>query len=189
VQATAVFRITRDADIAIQDDDASDLLHVVEEAVLGRRRQSAVRLEISSGADERIRRWLTANLHVEADDIYEIDGMLDATALWAIANRSGFESLKVPDWPPQPPRDLVGTEPDAVWQVLQEGDVMLFHPYESFDAVVQLVERAADDPNVLAIKQTLYRHQRRLADRAGAPAGRGKRQGSDGPGRVKSPFR
>jgi polyphosphate kinase len=156
-QASAVFRITRDADIAIQDDDASDLLHVVEEAVLGRRRQSAVRLEISSEADERIRRWLISNLHVQTDDIYEIDGMLDATALWTIANRSGFESLKVPDWPPQPPRDLVGTEPDAVWHALQEGDVMLFHPYESFDAVVQLVERAADDPNVLAIKQTLYR--------------------------------
>ncbi|MBN2022072.1 MAG: polyphosphate kinase 1 [Pirellulales bacterium] len=155
VQATAVFRVTRDADVAIQDDEAGDLLQSVERAVLDRRRRAAVRLEISSGAEPRLRRWLTGWLGLSADDVYEIDGMLDARALWEIANRPGFENLKSPDWLPQPPRDLIGQ--DDPWQAMQEDDVLLFHPYESFDPVVHLVEQAAIDPAVLSIKQTLYR--------------------------------
>jgi polyphosphate kinase len=155
VLSAAVFRITRDADVTIQDDDASDLLHVVEEAVLGRRRRGAVRLELSAGSDPRIRQWLTTWLQLGEEEIYEIDGMLDATALWSIANRPGFDPLKAPDWPPQRPQDLIGVE--DLWETLQERDVLLFHPYESFDPVVQMLERAADDPDVLAVKQTLYR--------------------------------
>lgn len=155
VLATATFRITRDADVAIQDDDASDLLNVVEEAVLARRRRAAIRLEISARPDPRLRAWLEQWLELLPDEIYEIDGMLDATALWAIANRPGHEELKYPEWTPQPPQDLIGAE--EFWQVLQERDVLLLHPYESFDAVIKLVEDAARDPHVLAIKQTLYR--------------------------------
>ena len=155
VLATAVFRITRDADIAIQDDDASDLLHAVEEAVVTRRRRGAVRLEISADADPRILDWLKTSLLVGQEEIYEIDGMLDAGALMSLASQSGFDTMKAPDWPPQTPQDLLGV--DDVWQALQERDVLLFHPYESFEPVIQLLERAADDPNVLAIKQTLYR--------------------------------
>ncbi|NLX98489.1 MAG: polyphosphate kinase 1 [Rhodopirellula sp.] len=155
VLATAVFRITRDADIAIQDDDASDLLQTVEEAVLARRRRSAIRLEISARPDARIKQWLKQWLQVRSDDIYEIEGMLDASALMELATRSGFEAHKAPDWPPQPPRDLIDAE--DLWQTLHERDVLLFHPYESFDPVVQMVRLAAEDPGVLAIKQTLYR--------------------------------
>jgi len=155
VVATTVFRLTRDADVAIQDDDASDLLNVVEQAVLGRRRRAAVRLSISAGPDARLRKWLVDTFELDEEGVYEIESMLDATALWEIANLPGYESLKIPDWPPQPPRDLIGA--DDLWQVLKERDVMLFHPYESFDPVVQLVQQAAKDPDVLAIKQTLYR--------------------------------
>ena len=155
VLATVLFRITRDADIAIQDDDASDLLQTVEEAVLARRRRAAVRLEISAHADSRLKTWLKEWLQIRGEDIYEIEGMLDATALMELANRPGFESLKAPDWSPQPPGDLLDTE--DLWQTLQERDVLLFHPYESFEPVIQLLQRAAEDPSVLAIKQTLYR--------------------------------
>jgi polyphosphate kinase len=155
VLATGIFRITRDADVAIQDDDASDLLHVVEEAVLGRRRRAAVRLEISAHADPRLKQWIQLWLQVDSEDVYRINGMLDATSLWELAGRQGFENLTRPEWTPQPAADLLGD--DDLWQVLGDRDVMLFHPYESFDPVVQLVERAADDPKVLAIKQTLYR--------------------------------
>ena len=155
VVAKTVFRLTRDADVAIQDDDASDLLNVVEQAVLARRRRSAVRLSISADPDRRLKKWLVDTLDLRSESVYEVEGMLDAAGLWEIADLPGYESLKAPDWPPQAPRDLL--EVDDLWQALRERDVMLFHPYESFDSVVQLVQRAAEDPDVLAIKQTLYR--------------------------------
>jgi polyphosphate kinase len=155
IQTTAFFRITRDGNVAIQDDDASDLLHVVEEAVHARQRRGFVRLEMSDGVDSRIEAWLCNYLQLSQDDVYRIDGMLDAASLMSVANRPGFDALKVPEWSPQPPADLLGV--DDLWQTLQERDVLLFHPYEGFDPVVQLVERAAADPDVLAIKQTLYR--------------------------------
>jgi polyphosphate kinase len=155
VAATAVFRITRDADVAVHDDDASDLLQAVEEAVLARRRRAAVRLELSAGADQRISRWLTDWLGLDAQDVYEAEGMLDAAALMELVERPGHEGLKLADWPPQPPRDLIGQE--DLWAAVQDHDVLLFHPYESFEPVVQLLKLAADDPQVLAVKQTLYR--------------------------------
>jgi len=153
--ATAKFRITRDADVEVLEDEAGDLLHAVEEAVLARRRGSAVRLELSAGADERLKGWLTSWLALAEDDVYEIDGMLDASALMEIVGYGGFEELKIPDWPPQTPRDLIG-EGD-LFSTLQDRDVLLMHPYESFDSVVRLLSEAAEDPNVLAVKQTLYR--------------------------------
>jgi len=155
VVATATFRITRDADVEIQDDDASDLLAVVQQAVLARRRRSAVRLEISARPDRRIKKWLADWLELTPDDIYEINGILDARALGQIAGLPGFDHLRLPEWPPQPPADLAHS--DDLWQTLQERDVLLFHPYESFDPVIELVQKAAEDPHVLAIKQTLYR--------------------------------
>lgn len=155
IKSTAVFRITRDADVAIQDDDAVDLLQVVEEAVLARRRRAVVRLEISARPDPRLKRWLAGRLQIRGEDIYEIDGMLDAKSLWDLVSREGFEHLSAPEWPASTPRDLL--ESENLWQTIREHDVMLFHPYESFDPVVQLIEQAADDPHVLAIKQTLYR--------------------------------
>ncbi len=157
VLATAVFRITRDADVAIQDDDASDLLHLVEEAVRARRRRAVVRLEISAGADPRILQWLKQNLSLRDAEVFEISGMLDATGLFALSARPELAPLAAPDWPPQQPQDLLGTQDEQIWEVLQQRDVLLFHPYESFDPVVRLLELAADDPKVLAIKQTLYR--------------------------------
>jgi len=155
VLATAVFRITRDADVAVQDDDAGDLLQAVEEAVLARRRRAAVRLELSAGADPRIEKWLADWLRIQPDQVYETQGMLGAAALMELVNRPGFEALKAADWPPQPPRDLIGA--DDLWAALQDHDVLLLHPYESFEPVVRLLQQAAEDPQVLAIKQTLYR--------------------------------
>ncbi len=155
VAATTLFRVTRDADVAIQDDDASDLLNVVEEAVRERRRRAAVRLEVSANADPRLMSWLSQHTELHDEEIYAVDGILNAAALMEIANRRGYDSLKVPNWLPQPPADLLGSE--DLWQTLQDRDVLLFHPYESFDPVIQLLQQAADDPNVLAIKQTLYR--------------------------------
>ena len=151
----AYFRITRDADVAIQDDEANDLLRVVEKAVLNRRRRSAVRLEISTKPDPRLKKWLVHYLQLRTAEVYEIDGMIDATALMEIAGRGGMEDIKNPDWPPQQPQDLIGT--DDLWRSIRDHDILLFHPYESFDPLIQIMEQAAEDTHVLAIKQTLYR--------------------------------
>ena len=160
VLATAVFRITRDADVTVHDDAAGDLLHSVEEAVLARRRRAAVRLELSGSPDRRIKKWLADWLGLRAEDVYQVQGMLDTAAVMKLVNRPGFEALRTAEWPPQPPRDLIrsGAPEEAdLWAALQDRDVLLFHPYESFQPVVQLLQQAAEDPQVLAIKQTLYR--------------------------------
>jgi len=155
VKAATVFRLTRDADVPVTDDDAADLLQLIEEAVRSRRRQGVVRLSLSAHADPRLRDWLKQWCEVGDDDVYEVDGLLDAAALFEIVNRPGFDALREPDWPPQTPRDLLGA--DDLWQAIADRDVLLFHPYESFQPVVRLLELAADDPKVIAIRQTLYR--------------------------------
>ena len=158
IPCAALFRITRDADVPVHDDDVSDLLEAVEQAVRARRRQAVVRLEVAAGADRRLGDWLQQWCAVGDEDVYEIDGMLDATALWEVVNRQGFDDLREPEWPIQPPRDLLGC--DDLWQALQDHDVLLLHPYESFEPVVRLLEEAAADPRVVAVKMTLYRVSR-----------------------------
>ncbi len=156
IRACVPFRLTRDADVAIQEDAAGDLLGAIEKAVSSRQRRAVVRMEIAAGADRKLRKWLMDWTGASTQDVYDVEGMLDATALWEIAGRSGLEKLTSPDWPPQPPRDLLDEDED-IWSALQERDVMLFHPYESFGPVVRLLSEAAEDPAVLAVKQTLYR--------------------------------
>jgi len=156
VRATIVFRLTRDADVPIEDDASADLLEQVEQAVHERQRRAPVRLELSAQADRRLQRWLTGWTGLRGQDVYEIDGMLDATGLMEIALRPGLEHLKIPEWPPQPPRGLADPQ-ESIWEALQERDILLFHPYDSFEPIVRLVSEAADDPSVLAIKQVLYR--------------------------------
>ncbi len=155
VLSTAVFRITRDADVAIEEDEAEDLLGVIEQAVLSRRRRAAVRLEISARADRPIQEYLMQLLELNKSSVYEIDGVVGASALMEIYGMGRIAPLRQAEWPPQPPRDLIGSE--ELWTTIRERDVLLFHPYESFEPVVNLLEQAAEDPNVLAIKQTLYR--------------------------------
>lgn len=155
VEQTLPFRITRDADVSIQDDDASDLLSTVEEAVLARRRRAAVRVEIRPPVDQRFYDYLINALQVEKDDVYLVEGFMGTNSLYEITNLPGCDRLREPDWPPQPPRDLLGW--DDLWAAVADHDIMLFHPYESFSPVVDFLKQAAADPNVLAIKQTLYR--------------------------------
>ena len=155
ITATALFRITRDADVPIERDETDDLLEAVEQAVLTRQRRPPVRLQVSPAADPRIRAWLDGLVKLQPEEVYEMDSALDGAALMELANWPGFEQLKNEEWPPQPPRDLLGS--DDLFEALADHDVLLFHPYETFDPVVQLIEQAAGDPNVLTIKQTLYR--------------------------------
>ena len=155
ISGRALFRLTRDADVAVDDDEAEDLMRDMAQAVRERGRRDVVRLEITAGAPPEIVASLTELCGVGDDDVYRINGLLDATGLMEIAGRPGLERLRDPDAPPQPPRDLPPGE--DIWPVLQNRDVLLVHPYESFDAVLRLLQQAADDPVVMAIKQTLYR--------------------------------
>jgi polyphosphate kinase len=150
-----IFRITRDADVKIQEDEAADLLETIEAAILERRRRKAVRIEASTNCSPTLRNWIITQFDITEPQLYPIQDLPDARCLWELVGRGGFESLRWPDWPAQKPGDLVGFE--TVWDAVSNHDIMLFHPYESFDPVVQWIQNAAEDPNVLAIKQTLYR--------------------------------
>jgi polyphosphate kinase len=153
--STAFFRITRDADIAMQEDEAADLLSTIARTVRERRRRAAVRLEISVDADTRLNKWLMKFLRLKSQDVYEMDGPLDASSVMKLIDLLPSDKLKAEDWPPHLPQDLTGS--DDLWTTIQKRDIMLFHPYESFEPVMKLAAEAANDPNVLAIKQTLYR--------------------------------
>ena len=154
IEATTVFRLTRDADMPVNEDEVKDLLQAMEEVVLARRRRAVVRLELAAGTDDGLREWLMSWCEVEEPDVYEIEGLLDARPLMSIASRPGFESLKYEACPPCHPPELSDVE---IWDVLQGRDLLMIHPYDSFDPLVNLIESAADDPSVLAVKQTLYR--------------------------------
>ena len=149
ILATALFRITRDADVSVERDETDDMLEAVERAVLTRQRRPPVRLQISPAANPRIRAWLDQQVKLQAEEVYEMEAYLDAAALMELSNWPGFETLKNVDWQPQAPRDLLGS--DDLFEAVADHDVLLFHPYESFDPVVRLIEQAADDPGVLAI--------------------------------------
>lgn len=149
------FRLTRDADVSIQEDEAGDLLETVEDAVLARRRRAVVRIEVNAGASQTLLDWLSATYGLDRQEFYTIDGRLNGGSFWEIVGRTGYERLRLPDWPPQWPQDLQGY--DSLWEAISDRDVLLVHPYESFEPVVKLLKEAAEDPDVLAIKQTLYR--------------------------------
>lgn len=153
--ATSAFRITRDSDVAVDDDESGDLLESLAQAVRERSRRGVVRLEIAAGTNRPLRKFLMGLFGVAAAEVFEIAGMLDLRDLMPLSQRPGLEALRYDNWPPQPARDLFGSE--DIFASLRDHDVLLFHPYEAFDPVVDLVRTAADDPGVLAIKQTLYR--------------------------------
>ncbi|OGO58009.1 MAG: RNA degradosome polyphosphate kinase [Chloroflexi bacterium RBG_16_72_14] len=157
---THLFRVTRDADIAIEEDEADDLLLAMEEEVRRRRFGEAVRLEVERSMPEVTRRILIKGVGVRDDDAYEVAGMMDLTALWQLVDLDRPD-LKAAVHVPVVPQRLLPPdedEPVDVFAVMRAGDLLLHHPYESFTASVErFVSQAADDPEVLTIKQTLYR--------------------------------
>lgn len=155
ILSVSLFRILRNADISIDDDDAADLLHKIEDKLKLRPWGEAIKLDVFSGIDEDIISILKNELPVTDDDIYEFDVPLDETFMLDIYSLEGFEHLKLPKHEPVWPVDLPMSK--NIFETVKEHDVMLFHPYESFEPIVELINEAADDEAVLAIKQTLYR--------------------------------
>ncbi|WP_231742218.1 polyphosphate kinase 1 [Stieleria varia] len=149
------FRLTRNADIQLREDEAADLLGGMEEVLEGRRYSGAVRLEYSATASPEMIAFLREALSLGDDDLFPIDGPLDLTYLFALHGLDGFEALRDPNWPAVPNPRIDAAEP--MFSTIAAGDLLLVHPYERFDSVVRLIEEAAVDPDVLAIKQVLYR--------------------------------
>ncbi|MFV0444296.1 MAG: polyphosphate kinase 1 [Planctomycetaceae bacterium] len=152
------FRITRNADIGVREDLAGDLLDEMEHVLHERRLGDCVRIEIASTATETLLNFLVQVLAAPEDQIYRIPGPLDLAAFFRVAEQAGFDNLKYEAWPPQASPDCPPGE--KLCDLVAQRDIMLLHPYESFEPVVRLIEEAAVDPDVLAIKQTLYRTSR-----------------------------
>ena len=149
------FRITRDSDLEVDEDETHDLMKEIELSLKKRKRGSAVRLEINPQNGHVLRDFLVQNLELEEQDVYEIRGPLDLTFLFRFIDQPGMERWCFPPFAPQQPAELPTY--DHLFDQIREHDILLHHPYESFDPVVKLVADAAEDPDVLAIKQTLYR--------------------------------
>ena len=156
----SLFRVTRDTDYDVSDE-ADDIMQAVQEEVRRRRFGEVVRLEVSSGMKPRLRRQLVEALKIEENQVYDVSGLLGLDDLADIAGVPGFYELRYPTWqgvtPPQLQQGQTHREVD-VFAAMREGDILVHHPYDSFTTSVErFVRQAVEDPNVLAIKQTVYR--------------------------------
>lgn len=149
------FRVTRDSDLDLEEDDSVDLMKEVEKSLRKRKRGAAVRLEIFKTNNNRIKKFLEENLDVTEMEVYEINGPLDPTCFFKFIGMKGMWPWLYEPFVPQRPLEL--PDDSDLFAAIRANDILLHHPYESFDPVVKLVSDAADDPQVLAIKQTLYR--------------------------------
>ena len=149
------FRIMRNADFTLDEEEAVDLLEEIQKQLKKRQWGEVIRLEIEEKVDKRLLKILRKGLSVGTEDIYEIGGPLDLTFLMKLYGMKGFDQLKEKPYTPQPIPALMNE--DDIFTNIRKGDILLHHPYQTFDPVVDFVRKAARDPEVLAIKQTLYR--------------------------------
>ena len=150
-----VIRLERDAELELDDEGGHTHLEVVEREVRRRRRSDVVRLEVESSASDELIALLREQLDMLPEEVYAVPGLLDLRVLLGLTDLPGFDALR--DAPLQPASVLGDQEPGDLFDVLDARDLLLHHPYDAYDPVVAFVAQAADDPGVLAIKQTLYR--------------------------------
>ncbi|MHB8074146.1 RNA degradosome polyphosphate kinase [Desulfosporosinus fructosivorans] len=155
VIATGCYRITRDAFLDVSEDESEDLLTAVELSLKQRKWGSAIRLEIEHGINPLLLQILEEELEISAEAEYKISGPIDLTFLMKLSGLKGYDSLRYAPIKPNVHPALL--DEDDIFQSISKQDILLHHPYDSFDMIVNLVKTAAEDPNVLAIKQTLYR--------------------------------
>lgn len=149
-----LFRISRDADLSVDEERDEDFVEAMEEVLVNRELSRPVRLEIaraSSEMKERLMNWIG----ISEENVYEYSWFLDLASLMNLASTPGFDRLRYEEWPPVPSPAL--SEDLTIWEQLKEQDILLHHPYESFEPVIHLVQEACRDPEVLAVKMTLYR--------------------------------
>lgn len=155
IESVFPYRIMRNADLSIEEDEAADLLIEIERQLKKRQWGQAIRLEVEAGMDKRLLKKLRQELKIKEEDIFKINGPLDLTFLMKLSGLEGYDKLRTPKYTPQPAKWLNGE--DHLFDQIRDHDVLLHHPYETFDPVVDFIKQASKDPNVLAIKQTLYR--------------------------------
>jgi polyphosphate kinase len=151
----AAFRVTRNSDFEIDDDEVEDLLKTIEEEIRKRRRGAAVRLQIEAGAPAEVEQFLTNALDLDPSDVYRCPGLLDLTGLFQIHGLTGCPHLLDPQFVPTLVPEFA--QATSIWAAIRARDILVHHPYESFSHVTDFIEAAARDERVLAIKQTLYR--------------------------------
>jgi polyphosphate kinase len=154
VTASYVFQVTRNADFVIEEDEASDLLQAIEDEIEGRWFGHSVRLVVTETMPEELREWLAANLQIDPGFVYAVPEPLGLADLEELTHLDRGDLL-YPPFTPRVPPDIRGAR--SITSAVRNGDILLYHPYDSFTPVVEFVRAAASDPNVLAIKQTLYR--------------------------------
>ena len=155
VISAATFRVMRNAEFKLDEDDASDLLEEIKKKLKKRQWGEAIRLEAEDRMDASLLNFLKSELNVDEEDIFKINGPLDLTVLMKIYSLEGFERLKDKKHVPVMNQRFIDCE--DIFEEIKKKDILLSHPYESFDPVIDFVSKAAADKNVLAIKQTLYR--------------------------------
>lgn len=153
--ASAAFRVTRNADISIEEEEADDFMLILEKGLKLRRKGAFVRLQIQKGADEQIVNFLNTHMNIFHKDVYEYDIFLNLPTLWQIVGNKAFTHLLHPSYAPKvlPPF----SEEHSVFECIAKEDILLFHPYESFDPVYRFIKEASTDPAVISIRMTLYR--------------------------------
>ena len=151
----ASFRVTRNADIEIEEEEADDFMEILEEGLKLRRKGEMVRLEVGSNADDEIINFFNRHANIFKDDIYSFHTFLNLASLWQIVGNKNFAHLLSPSFKPKnlPPLDVN----ENLFNVLEKQDLFLYHPYESFEPIVKFLQLAAKDPDVVSIKMTLYR--------------------------------
>ncbi len=151
----AAFRVTRNADIEIEEEEADDFMEILEEGLKLRRKGAMVRLEVGINGDEEIINFFNRHTNVYQDDIYKFHTFLNLSSLWQIVGNKNFAHLLSPPFKPKTLPPLDNTE--NIFATLEKQDILLYHPYESFDPVVKLIQTASKDSDVVSIKMTLYR--------------------------------
>ncbi|MCD8039389.1 MAG: RNA degradosome polyphosphate kinase [Lachnospiraceae bacterium] len=155
IECSFPFRVMRNADFYIQEEEAEDLLKEIEKQLKKRQWGQAIRLEVEDGIDSRLLDIIRKELMIDERDIYSIPGPLDLTFLMKMYGLNGFEHLKTKPYTPQPVPGLTAGE--CIFDEIKKRDILLHHPYQTFTPVVDFIKQASRDSNVLAIKQTLYR--------------------------------
>lgn len=149
------FRITRNSDLEIDEEEAKDFLIEIEKSIKRRKWGFPVRLEVEKDISGKLKHFLMKKLDLDDEDVYELSNPIDLTCWMKFVSLKGFEKLRYKPMQPVMQRDL--TKNQNIFDVIKEKDVLVYHPFHTFDHVVEFVDKAAQDPNVLAIKQTLYR--------------------------------